>query len=378
MSKAHLVRTAPKPTSGEIYSVRNLPIFQNSMFESRELARNCTMGDVNLVRDPDSGIFVNRAFRPELMEYDAHYQNEQAVSAVFRSHLDNVAEIIGEHFRGHSLIEVGCGKGHFLEHLQHSGYQITGVDPAYEGTNPSVTRQYFAPELKMRADGIVLRHILEHVKNPITFLNSIRDANGGAGKIYIEVPCFDWICARRAWFDIFYEHVNYFRISDFYRMFGVVHEAGKVFGGQYLYVVADLDSIRRRPGLWIDEFEFPTDFLAGVEHHARNLKSHGRSLAAVWGGASKGVIFTLFMERAGVRIDIVVDTNPAKQGKYLPGTGLKVYSPVEALEILPPRSNVIVMNCNYLAEIRNLTHGRFDYASADHDPVRPSSCILET
>jgi hypothetical protein len=47
---------------------------------------------------------------------------------------------------------------------------------------------------------------------------------------------------RRAqsWFDLFYEHVNYFRLDDLRRMFGTVHEAGHLFGGQYLYIVADL------------------------------------------------------------------------------------------------------------------------------------------
>ena len=89
----------------------------------------------------------------------------------------------------------------------------------------------------------LLRHVLEHIQDPVSFLAEIANANQG-GQIYIEVPCFDWILEHKAWFDLFYEHVNYFRLDDLRRMFGTVHEAGHLFGGQYLYVVADLASLR--------------------------------------------------------------------------------------------------------------------------------------
>jgi len=228
----------------ELYQAKELPVFQNRMFHSSQAARDCAKGDVVLVQDLETGLIYNRAFKPELMQYDADYQNEQAESGVFQSHLEEMSELVSKHFRGHSLLEVGCGKGRFLEQLQAIGFEITGLDPAYEGSNPAIIKDYFRPEIGLRADGVILRHVLEHVQDPVGFLYNIREANGGSGKIYIEVPCFVWICAHRSWVDIFYEHVNYFRLSDFYRMFGVVHEAGHAFGDQYLYVVADLAPIK--------------------------------------------------------------------------------------------------------------------------------------
>jgi hypothetical protein len=353
----------------EIYSAVNLPVFQNRMFHNAEAARNCARGDVNLVRDRETGLIFNRAFRPELMQYDADYQNEQAVSAVFRNHLNAVCDVIERQFGGYSLIEVGCGKGHFLEQLQFRGFRIVGLDPAYEGINPSVIKKYFSPEIGIHADGIVLRHVLEHVQDPVGFLAKIRDANGGAGKIYIEVPCFDWICKHRAWFDIFYEHVNYFRETDFHGMFSEVHESAHVFAGQYLYVVADLASLRTSIARQSDDFVFPDDFLCGVNLHAEKLKSAGAASSAIWGGASKGVTFAIFMERAGAKIDVVIDVNPAKQGKYLPGTGLEVRSPEQAVQLLPDGASVFVMNGNYLEEVRTSTRQRFSYFTVDHDYI---------
>jgi 2-polyprenyl-3-methyl-5-hydroxy-6-metoxy-1,4-benzoquinol methylase len=117
----------------EIYRIAQLPVFQNRMFHSEEEAKNCVKGDVVLVQDLETGLIFNQAFRPELMQYDSDYQNEQAVSKVFQEHLKNVGYVVQQHFRDCSLIEVGCGKGYFLELLQELGVEITGLDPTYEG-----------------------------------------------------------------------------------------------------------------------------------------------------------------------------------------------------------------------------------------------------
>jgi hypothetical protein len=354
----------------ELYRAEQLPVFQNRMFYTQAEARNCIKGDVVLVRDLESGLISNQAFRPELMEYNADYQNEQAFSSVFRTHLEKVSKIILKHFSDQTLIEVGCGKGYFLEYLHAQGFQITGFDPTYEGTNPNVVRATFVPGIGIKADGIILRHVLEHIQNPVGFLNQIREANGGRGKIYIEVPCFDWICTHRAWFDIFYEHVNYFRISDFQRIFAKVYESGHTFAGQYIYVVADLATLTVPHLDKADDFAFPSDFLDTLFNYAEMIRVSGapnKRHSIIWGGASKGVIFSLLMERAGANIDFVIDINPAKQGKYLAATGIRVSSPAEALPQIKPGSTIFVMNGNYLPEIRSMSLNQFKYQMVDHE-----------
>jgi len=355
----------------ELYRAESLPVFQNRMYRTENDAKKCVKGDVILVQDMETGLIFNKAFNTELAQYDTDYQNEQAVSQLFREHLNDVSRVIIQHFHNSTLIEVGCGKGFFLEHLQRLGFKITGLDPTYEGLNPSVIKKYFSPELDLHAEGIVLRHVLEHIQDPVSFLANIRESNAGGGKIYIEVPCFDWICHHRAWFDIFYEHVNYFLINDFNRVFGNVYEAGHIFGGQYIYVVADLASLREPV---YDEqcyFEFQKDFLSPVTYFAERLRLSQTSgkISVVWGGASKGVIFAIFMHRAGATIDYVADINPAKQGKYLPATGLRVQQPEELIKKLEKSTDIFVMNSNYLNEIKQLTNNRFNYITVDHEII---------
>ena len=349
-----------------MYRVRGVPVFQNRVFRSESEGRSCATGDVELARDPATGLISNRAFCPELMQYDSDYHNEQALSPAFQAHLQQVSAIILKHLSGDSLIEVGCGKGYFLEALQALGCRITGLDPAYEGSNPSILKQYFDAGTGLSGEGIVLRHVLEHVRDPVGFLGNIRAANGGRGKIYIEVPCFDWICDRRAWFDIFYEHVNYFRLSDFRRMFGTVYESGRIFGGQYIYAVADLATIKTpvSGGNGRVPVSLP-GFLDNVSRYSAKVEGEGERAVGRLGSMRQGVIFHCSLARSNAKIDMAVDINPAKQGRFLPVTALRVLSPDAAMNALPAGSEIFVMNGNYLQEIKTITRGEFNYTTVD-------------
>lgn len=348
----------------ELYRIADLPVLQNRTFADAASARASACADIVLVQDAISGLIFNQAFDADKLSYDSDYQNEQAHSAEFKKHLDDVEAIIARHFKGQNLIEVGCGKGYFLEQLRGLGYAITGIDPAYEGSSADVIKAPFTRGLGLAADAIVLRHVLEHIADPLAFLAQIREANQG-GQIYIEVPCLDWIVEHRAWFDVFYEHVNYFRLDDLRRLFGTVHEAGHLFGGQYLYIVADLGSLQLTPTEPVAPLEMPLNFTGSLARAVQIIKAAPEQGAAIWGASSKGVIYSLFLQRAGVAVDRVVDINPAKQGRYLPLSGARVSSPQEAMDALPEGANLFVMNSNYLEEIKRMTGGRYVYHAVD-------------
>jgi Methyltransferase domain len=345
-----------------LYEQPQLPTFQNRVYDTAEEARACAKGDIRLVQNMKTGLIYNDAFDPESVVYDSRYNNEQGISRHFLDHLNIVATIIERTLGRENLVEIGCGKGLFLELLLEKGFDLTGFDPTYEGTNSRVKSHYFEAGVNVQGEGLILRHVLEHIQNPYDFLVDLAKANNNTGRIYIEVPCFDWIIDHRAWFDIFYEHVNYFRLSDFHRIFGTVIESGRIFGGQYIYVVAELNSLHPPVREKTDLINFPSDFTRTL---GNKIDLGGRS--AIWGGASKGVTFSLLKSRQGQPVDVVIDINPAKQGKYLPASGLLVQSPEQALATLPHGSTIYVMNSNYLEEIRMLSSNAYTYVGIDHE-----------
>ncbi len=76
-------------------------------------------------------------------------------------------------------------------------------------------------------------------------------------------------------------------------------------------------------------------------------KREGKRVS-VWGAGSKGVTF-LNALKVGGEIGNIVDLNVHKQGKFVPGTGHQVVSPMHLQEYQP--DIVIVMNPIYTEEI---------------------------
>jgi SAM-dependent methyltransferase len=347
----------------ELLRLENVPVYQNKTFDTVTAACSCPRGDVLLAQDEDSGLVSNVAFDAAKLNYDASYQNEQGHSLAFQEHLSEVLATIDRQFRSARILEIGCGKGAFLDQLRQDGHDAWGVDPAYEGDAQYIVKAPFEPGLGIRGDAIVMRHVLEHIPRPLAFLDSIRQTNGNRGKIYIEVPCLDWILRKRAWFDVFYEHVNYFRLADFDRMFGAVRESGHLFGGQYLYAVADLASLRNPAQEGATErVDVPADFFASIDSCVTRSAAPQR---VVWGGAAKGVMFSHHVLARGLCLDFVIDINPAKQGKFLAACGLPVVAPQEGLQRLHRDADIFVMNTNYLNEIRTMAGPERHYVPVD-------------
>lgn len=353
-------------TKKTLFEAKNVPAYQNKMFETREAALACPTGDVILAQDIASGLVANVAYDPDLLRYDESYQNEQGISPQFRDHLERVLAKVAATFGNGDILEVGCGKGLFVELMRSRGLQARGLDDAYEGHAPYIEKRHFGTAAETPADAIVLRHVLEHIPDPLRFLRLIANANGGRGLIYIEVPCFDWIMRNRAWFDVFYEHVNYFRLSDFHRIFGHVVDSGHLFGGQYLYAIADLSSLSTdMPAADPTGIVFPADFTHALDMLAASALATPTRRRVIWGAAAKGVMFSHHLGLRGVRFEAAIDINPGKQGRFLASTALKVEAPETALAKLPPDSEIYVMNSNYLAEISNMGGSRFLFIPVD-------------
>lgn len=230
-----------------LYAAQGLPVLQNRTYATLAEAEASPTGELELVQCGSCGFGYNARFDEGRMAYDDAYQNEQGHSGAFRGHLEQVGDIvIAAAGGGRSFLEIGCGKGTFLGLLKARGARVRGFDPAYEGNDPDVVREYFRTGSTTEpADVIVLRHTLEHVARPLEFLHAIAAANHQRGKIFIEVPDFDWIARHGAFWDLFYEHCNYFSRDTLCALFERP-QWHSLFEGQYQGIVADLGSLVER------------------------------------------------------------------------------------------------------------------------------------
>ncbi len=334
----------------KIYHEDNVPLFQNKIYATEIEADLVEKGSINLYLCRNCGFVWNGSFDSEKLNYDSGYQNEQANSMVFMEHLASVKQIIEEkNSKNSHIIEIGCGKGIFLNFLQNSGYyKLTGFDPAYEGSSPFVHKCYYPTgDNYIQADLFIIRHVLEHVPDPLNFLKSINIANVKNCKIYIEVPDFEWIAKNGAFWDISYEHCNYFSLSVFESIFPSC-KIGYLFGDQYLYSIGDFDIHTPKNNNSFDMSEF-LSFKEKMEL-CRYFVSKKSNLA-LWGAGAKGANFARMIDPYRESIKCIVDINPRKQGRYIAGTGHLIVSPDE-LQKRNDIDGIIVMNENYLQEIK--------------------------
>lgn len=336
------------------YEVKDIPIFQNKVYQTREAALRAKTANMSLLLCSSCSFIFNSEFDSGIMTYDADYQNEQAHSPYFQKYLDEIVDLlINAGFKNKKIVEIGCGKGYFLERLLERGFQVTGFDPAYEWDNPHIIKDYFSEKYShLNADLIILRHTLEHVQNPLNFLHSIAAAVQYRGMIFIEVPSVEWIFDKMAFWDFFYEHCNYFTVENLGSIFQHATQ-GMLFNNQYMYLLANLSHLRQRakPVSSMTFVESPKkQLLKKLDLYKDFVRRHLGIL--VWGAAAKGATFVNLVDPCREYISGVIDINPQKQAKYIAKTGHRIFSPESLSNV--NKKDVLVMNENYIEEILSI------------------------
>lgn len=330
-----------------IFEQSLVPIFQNKVYPTKEEAISSKSGIVKLKQSLSSGLIYNSTFDMSLMEYDENYQNEQSNSSFFLDHLDKVLHMLLEFgLKCKKVVEIGCGKGVFFDKMEKLDIDCYGFDPTYEGIHSKIFKEYFDENQNIDAEVIIMRHTLEHIPEPHKFIETIAKANNYKGMLFVEVPTFDWILEKRAFWDIFYEHCNYFTEGSLSYQFNSA-KTGRIFGGQYIYLWADLSELlTETPALKAPILQ-DVDFNEEVSNYQDFVNSVDR--LAIWGAGAKGSTFCNLLDPQREKISYVIDINPVKQNKYIAVSGHPIVSP-EALKT-NPATDILIMNENYFDEI---------------------------
>jgi Methyltransferase domain/C-methyltransferase C-terminal domain len=336
-------------------------------------------GEMQLAFCRSCGFLSNVAFDPALSEYSSRYEETQGYSARFVDFATGLARHWVDKYdlRGGTAIEIGCGKGEFLEYLIDAGLgHATGIDP---GLHPERLRPDLAGRITARtafydagygpldADAVICRHTLEHIPDVARFVRDIRAGIGDRTDtiVLFELPDIARILDEVAFWDVYYEHCSYFSAGSLGRLFRssgfeVLH-VERVYDDQYLVLEArpstvpaagaplpiedDLEQLTKGTRLYEEGF---ARTLSGWRDRLGALARAGGT-AVIWGSGSKGVSFltNLGMDDA---VRAAVDINPHRQGKAMIGTGHLIVGP-DALADIQPQL-VIAMNPIYLDEIQ--------------------------
>jgi SAM-dependent methyltransferase len=342
------------------------------LWSSEEEALAAPRADIGLSLCASCGLIWNVWFDEKALSYGEEYENSLHFSPVFQRYSEALADRLIDRYQleGRHVIEIGCGKGEFLASLcERGGCSGIGFDPSYAGESDgnaggrvTFVRDVVRTGTDLGApDLVVCRHVVEHLDDPVGTLTSVRAALGErAAAIYVEVPSAEYLLREGAVWDVIYTHVTCLSA----RVLGHVLERagfhvfdhGFSFGGEYLWIEASTAQAENERQSAADG-DVSTLLARFSEHAAAKRQLWAERLSelfasqqpvALWGAGAKAVTF-LNVVPGGRRVDMVVDVNPRKHGRYLPGTSHVIETPDALVEARP--GTVVVMNPAYRDEI---------------------------
>ena len=356
------------------YGVEGIPTQTTVLLDTREAALDFPTGDLLLGFCISCGFIQNVLFDPELIDYSLPTEESQAFSPLFTEYASRLADrLVDQHnLRGGTVLEVGSGKGEFLALLAERGIgKGIGVDPGFlPDRGPDMysslefRREFYGPRhTEMTGDLVVARHLLEHIPDVHDFLKLLAASTAATdgGALFLEVPDTGRILDEGAFWDVYYEHCSYFTPDSIrFALSCAGLSVGSVelgFDDQYILVWARPESsateLRAEKDGQIEPIA--QQVLLFAEKGASAIgRWHGRISdqlelgheVVIWGASSKAVSF---LSAIAITDITVVDINPYKQGKWLPGLAVEVQPPSALADSSP--SLVIPMNPVYVDEI---------------------------
>ena len=268
-------------------------------------------------------------------------------------------EFVDEYqLKGKKIIEIGCGRGEYLDLMNKTGALSFGLEHRKESVEECrekglTVMHGFLDNLEKQIDNspfdaFYMCNVLEHFDEPNKVLQVVAFNLKDSGIGIVEVPNTDLLLEASCFYKFTLEHLLNFTqetLEFTLRLNGFeVISCKPIRGGSPLSAI-----VRKRKKLDISEFdknqkqlyltinEFITQFEIGE--------------VAIW-GAGHHTFGLLAVLNLGDKIKYIVDSAPFKQGRYSPKTHVPIVAP-ETLKTDPVKG-VIVLAGSYSREITDI------------------------
>lgn len=259
------------------------------------------------------------------------------------------------------VVEVAANDGYLLQYVREAGIPCLGIEPtagtarAARAKGLTIVEAFFGEQLAQTlvtegqgADLMIANNVLAHVPDINDFVSGFSILLKPAGVATFEFPHLLSLVRDNQFDTIYHEHYSYLSLLAVENIFSAkgLHifdvETLPTHGGSLRVYAqrADHRGRERSPrvaALLAGEQAAgmkETAFYSGLQKRAELVKDdllrllldakHQGLVVAAYGAAAKGNTLLNF---AGIRSDLiryVADRNPAKQGKYLPGSRIPI------------------------------------------------------
>ena len=308
------------------------------------------------------------------------------VSSPMKTHFAALAEEIVQEYHldpGSLVVDIGSNDGTLLSSFRQFGTRTLGVEPAANiaalanTAGVQTINQFFTPALAEDiartmgpAKAVLATNVFAHVHDLDSFLQGASELLSADGVLVIEVPYLVDMLDNTEFDTIYHEHVSYFAVRPIVAILtrfgmGIVGLTRiRVHGGSIRVVV---QKSRTQQARVVDRFltleaERGLSFVRPYHEFAqrvhsvkdeliellRNLKAQGLRIAG-YGAPAKGNTLLNFCKVGPDLLEYLIDTTPAKQGRFSPGMHIPIY-PEQRFHLEPP-DYALILAWNYADEI---------------------------
>ncbi|WP_019882511.1 MULTISPECIES: class I SAM-dependent methyltransferase [unclassified Methylophilus] len=298
--------------------------------------------------------------------FDADYAYFSSFSSSWLAHAQHYVESMVGRFKLDSnsrVIEIAANDGYLLQYVQAQNIPCLGIEPTHStaeaarGKGIEIIEEFFGVALAEKlvaqgyqADLTAANNVLAHVPDINDFVGGFSRLLKPNGVSTFEFPHLVNLVQQNQFDTIYHEHFSYLSLTSVKTIFeknGLqvfdVEEIPTHGGSLRVYAqrsdtgthpsTARLqDVLNKEQTLGIDNLDFYQHFQEKVNRIKNDLISFlieaqktGKKVIA-YGAAAKGNTLLNF---TGVRPDLlpyVVDKNPAKQNKFMPGSRIPIVS----------------------------------------------------
>lgn len=270
------------------------------------------------------------------------------------------------------VVEIASNDGYLLQYFVEKAVPVLGIEPAANVAAVAVQKgipslvKFFSSQAARelvasgrRADLLLGNNVLAHVPNINDFIAGMKILLKPTGVITMEFPHLMRLMEENQFDTIYHEHFSYFSFLTVEKIFAAhgltlfdVQEL-PTHGGSLRIFARHSEDASKPVGARVAELRVREESkgYASLETYARfaeqvketkrkllefliQAKRDGKKVAA-YGAAAKGNTLLNYCAIRTDFLDYTVDRSPHKQGRFLPGTHIPVYSPDQIRKTRP-------------------------------------------
>jgi len=236
---------------------------------------------------------------------------------------------------GKDAIEVGSGRGDFLEILERLNVNAYGIEHSLENIKEcekkklNVEKAYLtelSESNNKKYSLVVCNNFLEHQPETKNYLSSLRNLVSDDGVVYISVPNVDYLLEKNCLYEFVADHLVYFTEKTLRKAMEIngfnILESYKKNNGNDLVVIA-------KPELKINidgAIDTVSNIVESIQKEVNNYKN-----VTIWSAGHRALALMAMAKLE--KIKYVIDSATFKQGKFTPILHKKIISPEEFIGI---------------------------------------------